>query len=91
MDENKIWQRLVAVHIGTSDGGVWQRVPVRNLRAMRQFYASFPIRHTLCAELSWSHYRPLMKVEENDRRMFCLEVLARRYCAASRKLELLIR
>ena len=28
----------------------------RNLRAMRQFFISFPIRHTLCAELSWSHY-----------------------------------
>ena len=45
----------------------------RNLRAMRQFYASFPIRHTLCAELSWSHYRLLMKVEENDRRVFYLK------------------
>ena len=29
----------------------------RNLRAMRQFYETFPIRHTLRAELSWSHYR----------------------------------
>ena len=27
----------------------------RNLRAMRQFYTRFPIRHTLRAELSWSH------------------------------------
>ena len=27
----------------------------RNLRAMRQFYSCFPNRHTLCAELSWSH------------------------------------
>ena len=26
--------------------------PVRNLRAMRQFYSVFPIRHTLCAEFS---------------------------------------
>ena len=32
---------------------------VRNLRAMRQFYLQFPIRHTLRAELSWSHYRSL--------------------------------
>ena len=36
----------------------------RNLRAMRQFYEAFPIRHTLRAELSWSHYRLLMRVEE---------------------------
>ena len=33
---------------------------VRNLRAMRQFYCTFPIRHTLRAELGWSHYRALM-------------------------------
>ena len=33
---------------------------VRNLRNMRQFYLMFPKRHTLCAELSWSHYRVLM-------------------------------
>ena len=42
----------------------------RNLRAMRQFYASFPIRHTLCAELSWSHYRLLMKINDGTRREF---------------------
>ena len=43
---------------------------VRNLRNMRQFYQTFPIRHTLCAELSWSHYRLLMAVEEPKRREF---------------------
>jgi hypothetical protein len=42
----------------------------RNLRAMRQFFVSFPIRHTLCAELSWSHYRLLMKIENESRREF---------------------
>lgn len=30
-----------------------------NLRKMRQFYCTFPIRDTLCLELSWSHYRLL--------------------------------
>ncbi len=44
----------------------------RNLRAMRQFYEAFPIRHTLRAELSWSHYRLLMRVEESKRREFYL-------------------
>ncbi|GHU03028.1 hypothetical protein FACS1894158_00440 [Betaproteobacteria bacterium] len=42
----------------------------RNLRAMRQFYQTFPIRHTVCAELSWSHYRLLMKVPDETRRAF---------------------
>ncbi len=30
-----------------------------NLRRMRQFYLTYPIRDTLCHELSWSHYRIL--------------------------------
>ncbi|MBR6709993.1 MAG: hypothetical protein IKI81_00480, partial [Selenomonadaceae bacterium] len=29
----------------------------RNLRNMRTFYQKFPKWHTVCAELSWSHYR----------------------------------
>ena len=34
----------------------------RNLRYMRSFYLTFPIWNTLCSELSWSHYRILMRV-----------------------------
>ncbi|MDR0817772.1 MAG: PDDEXK nuclease domain-containing protein [Clostridiales Family XIII bacterium] len=45
----------------------------RNLRAMRQFHETFPIRHTLRAELSWSHYRLLMRIEEPNRREFYLK------------------
>lgn len=43
---------------------------VRNLRYMRQFYLAFPIRNTLCAELSWSHYRHLLRVSDEKVRMF---------------------
>jgi len=35
----------------------------RNLRAMRQFYVQFPIWHALRAELNWTHYRSLIRVE----------------------------
>jgi hypothetical protein len=42
----------------------------RNLQAMRQFYRAFQIPHTLCAELSWSHYRLLMKIDNEARREF---------------------
>lgn len=48
----------------------------RNLRNMRQFYDAFPIRHTLRAELSWSHYRLLMRIEEPNRREFYLKEAA---------------
>jgi hypothetical protein len=43
---------------------------VANLRNMRQFYQAFPIRYTLRSELSWSHYRLLMCVEEPKRRLY---------------------
>lgn len=48
----------------------------RNLQQMRQFYLAFPNAHTLCAELSWSHYRLLMRIEEQGRRDFYLKECA---------------
>ena len=36
---------------------------VPNLRNMRQFYLTFPKRYALRSELSWTHYRILMRVE----------------------------
>ena len=41
-----------------------------SLRRMRQFYKVFPNRATLWHELSWSHYRLLMKIEDDSRRDF---------------------
>jgi predicted nuclease of restriction endonuclease-like (RecB) superfamily len=41
-----------------------------SLRRMRQFYKVFPIRATLWHELSWSHYRLLMKIDDETRREF---------------------
>ena len=43
-----------------------------NLRYMRQFYLSFPIYHTLCDKLSWSHCRTLLKVQNNDTMLWYL-------------------
>jgi len=43
---------------------------VTNLRKMRQFYQVFPIRDALRLELSWTHYRLLMKVDNTPRREF---------------------
>lgn len=44
-----------------------------NLRKMRQFYCVFPIRDTLCPELSWSHYRLLMRIADENARAFYTE------------------
>ncbi len=45
----------------------------RELRRMRQFYIAYPIRGTLCPELSWSHYRLLMRVSDDKIRGFYTE------------------
>ena len=46
---------------------------VQGLRNMRQFYLTFPNRSTLRSELSWSHYRLLMRVEDEEARVFYTE------------------
>ncbi|MBE0492595.1 MAG: DUF1016 domain-containing protein [Sulfurospirillum sp.] len=42
----------------------------QNLRNMRQFYNCFPIRSTLCSELSWSHYRLIMRLDNPQARLW---------------------
>jgi predicted nuclease of restriction endonuclease-like (RecB) superfamily len=41
-----------------------------NLRNIRQFYLTFPIRDALRRELSWTHYRTLMRIEKPEARSF---------------------
>lgn len=43
---------------------------VQGLRNMRQFYLTFPKRSTLWSELSWSHYRVLMRIQDKEIREF---------------------
>lgn len=44
-----------------------------NLKNMRRFYIQFPIRQTLSAELSWSHYQKLMRIDDKVLREFYTE------------------
>ena len=46
---------------------------VANLKNMRQFYLAFQNRYTLCSQLSWSHYRLLMRVDDDKARQFYIE------------------
>lgn len=46
---------------------------VANLKNMRQFYLTFPKSYALRSELSWTHYRLLMRVENENARNFYLE------------------
>ncbi|UQB69871.1 YhcG family protein [Epilithonimonas zeae] len=51
----------------------------RNLRNFRQFYLTFPeeeIRHTLCAKLTWSHIRLIMRQDNKEARNYYLREAA---------------
>lgn len=41
-----------------------------NVKNMRQFYQTFPIGDALRSQLSWTHYRLLMRVEKPEARAF---------------------
>ena len=45
----------------------------RELRRIRQFYQVFPIRDALRPELSWTHYRIMLRVEQAKARAYYLE------------------
>ena len=50
---------------------------VRTLQQMKKFYALFPNTNTLCSQLTWSHYRLLMTVEnEKAREWYMKEAVA---------------
>lgn len=43
---------------------------VTNLKYMRQFYMAFPNSNSLSDQLSWTHYRTILKVEDENARNF---------------------
>jgi predicted nuclease of restriction endonuclease-like (RecB) superfamily len=48
----------------------------RELRRMRQFYTCFPIREALRPELTWSHYRLLLRVTNPAARLYYMKEAA---------------
>lgn len=46
---------------------------IRQINLYRQFYRTFPIVHTLYAQLSWSQYKLLLSVDSEDKRIFYIE------------------
>jgi predicted nuclease of restriction endonuclease-like (RecB) superfamily len=47
-----------------------------NLRYMRLFYQAFPIRDALRHELSWTHYRALLRIENESARSWYMDEAA---------------
>jgi len=55
---------------------------ITNLRIMRRFYQSFPIRDALRLELSWTHYRVLLRLENPKARYwYMLEAIEQNWSA----------
>lgn len=50
---------------------------VANLKNMRQFYLTFPNRYALRSQLSWTHYRMIMRVEDAAAREFYVDECAK--------------
>ncbi len=43
---------------------------VRQLEMNRQFYRTFPIANALRSQFSWTHYRLLIRIDDEDKREF---------------------
>ena len=52
---------------------------ISNLRKMRAFYLAFPIRDAVRLELSWTHYRILLRVEDIQAREWYLNECAEQH------------
>lgn len=50
---------------------------VRNLQMMRKFYLMYQNTNTLCSQLSWSHYRVLMRISDEKRRKWYTDECAK--------------
>jgi len=50
---------------------------VRNLQMMRKFYLMYQNANTLCSQLSWSHYRILMRISDDKHREWYTEECAK--------------
>lgn len=48
----------------------------RNLRYMVQFFKAFPIVNALRSQLSWTHYRRLMRIPSEEQRLFYMNEAA---------------
>jgi predicted nuclease of restriction endonuclease-like (RecB) superfamily len=69
-------ERLLAELAATLTGEFGKGFDASNLRYMRLFYQAFPIRDALRHELSWTHYRLLLRVSTPEARLWYLQEAA---------------
>jgi hypothetical protein len=60
-DYGKLLVKNISIDTGLGESLVYEIIA---------FYKSYPIFHTVCGELSWSHYGHLIKIDEKQKRNF---------------------
>lgn len=68
--------RLIATLAETLTAEFGRGFDASNLRYMRLFYQAFPIHDALRHELSWTHYRTLLRVEQEQARLWYMNETA---------------
>jgi predicted nuclease of restriction endonuclease-like (RecB) superfamily len=68
--------RLLAVLAERLTGEFGQGFDISSLRRMRAFYLGFPIQAAVRPELSWTHYRDLLSVEDASARIWYMNEAA---------------
>lgn len=63
----KFLTELVACELEPEYGSGFSK---RQIELCRQFFRMFPIANTLRSQLSWSQYKLLIRIDNEDRRMF---------------------
>ncbi|MCG6576509.1 DUF1016 domain-containing protein [Pseudomonas sp. AF32] len=68
--------RLLATLAKALTGRFGKGFDERNLRHMRDFYQKFPIWNAVRTELSWTHYRTLLRIEDGNARHWYMNEVA---------------
>lgn len=69
-------QRLLPALAASLTAEFGRGFDVTNLRHMRGFFLAFPIRDAVRRELSWTHYRTLLRVEDERARQWYMNEAA---------------
>lgn len=69
-------KRLIAFLAEKLTAEFGQSFSERNLRYMRQFYRAFPIVNALRSQLAWTHYRLIMRLQDEEQRRFYMNEAA---------------
>ena len=76
VQEYSVWYGITKGAVNTYDSRFRERIYCCQLKYMRQFYLTFPNSYALRSDLSWTQYRLLTRVEnDNTRELYMQEAV----------------